>query len=205
MDIGKHRIDAAHLLYPLVHHVHKGVPGARHILRQGHGGIGGVLQDHAVQQVVDGKLLLTFQLHIHGAAGDPGGNARAAGHHGVQILDPLQNDQGVDDLGQGTGGQLGVRVIGVNQGLGVPLVDDGALGGGQLPVGACQGHLAVQGPAAVEDGHAAEGIVRLGCLGVLSQIRLRLRQGRVLRNGHRRLVGQGRKRQAARQQRQNQQ
>ena len=40
---------------------------------------------------------------------------------------------------------------------------------------------------------------------VLSQIRLRLRQGRVLRNGHRRLVGQGRKRQAARQQRQNQQ
>ena len=149
VDIRKAGGGAAHLLDPLVHHIHKGGPGARHIFGQRHRRVGGVLQNHTVQQIPDRQLLLTFKLDADGTAGDSGGDARLDGDHRIQVLHPLHDDQGVDDLGKGAGGQLHIRVVGIDQGAGIALINNGGLGRIQLPVGTGQGHLAVQAAAAV--------------------------------------------------------
>ena len=179
VDIRKFRAGAAQLLHPLIHHIHKSGPGASHVLRQCHSGIGSILQDHAVQQIPYGHLLLTFQLGAGCAAGDSGGDAGLDRYDGIQVLHPFHNNQGCNDLGKRSGGQLGVGIIGIDQGSCIALIDDGRLGRIQLPVRTGQGDLPVQRAAAVQDADGAEGIVRLGGLGILRQVRQGLGHGRV--------------------------
>ena len=184
MHIRKGGVDAADLLDPLIHQIHKRAAGARHILRQRNRGVRRVLQNQQMQQIPNRHLFFAFQLGRGCAAGNPGGNTGAHRNHSVQIRHTLHHHQSGDDFGKGTGGKLHIRVIGVDQGLGILLVHDGALCGFQLPVGTCQGHLTVQRPAAVENGYTAEGKIRLRCLGILRQIRLRFRERRrIVRDG----------------------
>ena len=161
MDVGEIGVGAAHLADPAVHHGHKGLLVAGNVLCQGNGRVIGALHDQAVDQVIHRQLLGFLQVYVLGAAGQAG-NIPAAHRHHILRVAVFNGQQSGDHFGQAAGGQSGIRVVGIHQRAGAALEGDGCLGAVQPPVGAPQGDIAVDGAAAVEDAHAAEGQLRVG-------------------------------------------
>ena len=61
MHIRKGGVNAADLLDPLIHQIHKRAAGARHILRQRNRGVRRVLQNQQMQQIPNRHLFFAFQ------------------------------------------------------------------------------------------------------------------------------------------------
>ena len=157
VDVAELGAGAAHLFDPGVHHGDEIGLIACHVVGQGDGGIIGALHNHTVQQVIDGEHLVRLQVVVVGAGGTLVDVLGQCDH--ILQARVLHHNQCVHQLGKAAGGHLDVRVVGVDQGAGAALVDEGRLGGVQLPVQAAQGQVAVHGAAAAENAHAAKGQV----------------------------------------------
>ena len=157
-NVAELRADAAHLLDAVVHHFLEAVSRTGHMLRQRHGGIIGADHQQRVKQIVHSQLLAAFQiwLHFQTASRHLGLDAVRAGDNVVQIA-VFDRHQRRDYLGKGTGGQLGIGVIGVDDRLGIRLIGEGRQRRIQPAVASRQRAHTVQGAAAVVDADPAEG------------------------------------------------
>ena len=114
----------------LVHAGDEGLLAARQMLRQGHGGVVGGDHSDTLQQLPHGELLPLLQIdlraaHARGVGGD-GDRLIPADQAGVQGLE--QQQQG-HDLGDAGGLVLGVGVFFIEDDAGVPLHEQGGVGG----------------------------------------------------------------------------
>ena len=128
------------------------------MLRQRHGGVVGADHQQRVKQIVHSQLLAAFQiwLHFQTASRHLGLDAVRAGDNVVQIA-VFDRHQRRDYLGKGTGGQLGIGVIGVDDCLGSRLIGEGRQRRIQPAVASRQRAHTVQSAAAVIDADPAEG------------------------------------------------
>ena len=145
---------------------------------QRHRRVVGVDQQQRVQKISDLDLLVTFQtfrLHLVDTGGHIRLNALCDRHHIVHAA-VFHHDQRHDNLRQGTGVELHIRVVGVDHGIGIRLVQKYGLGRIQFFFRAGQRRHTVDGPAALLDADRTEGkLLRLGRYGLLCLSLLRLR------------------------------
>ena len=128
------------------------------MLRQRHGGVVGADHQQSVQQIVHGQLLAAFQVgtQFQTASRHLGLDAVGAGDDIVQIA-VFDCHQRRDHLGKGTGGQLGIGIVGVDDRLGSRFEGESRHRRIQPAVASRQRAHTVQGAAAVFDADLAEG------------------------------------------------
>ena len=110
-------IGHAQLRGPLVHSLHKGLLAAGHRLRQRHGAVVGRDNAHRLQHIADRHLLILLQPDLAAAHGAGVGRR---GDHVVIVelsgVDGLHGQQQRHDLGDAGGLQLGMFVLGEEDG-----------------------------------------------------------------------------------------
>ena len=116
----------AQLTGPRVHALHEGLLAAGDLLAQSHGAVVGGDDAHGLEHIAHGHLLVFLEPDL-GAA--HGAGVGGGGHHGVvgelAGVDGLHGQEDGHDLGDAGGLQLGVFVLGKEDGAGLLFHQEG--------------------------------------------------------------------------------